>query len=438
MRTIREMCEARSKLFEDATALTVNAEKHNKGIMSPEDDAKFNLMHDEIEELSRQIQRREFLEKQEKELAKTITPGVPPALDTRAANTQKSITAFMGAEARKALENRAFDRWIRFGFDGLDPEQRSIMLSKKANVSSSELSEEVRAQAVGTGSAGGFLVPQGFSNELEKALKAFGGMRTVARLLPTPSGNDIPWPTVDDTANVGELLAENIGAGTQDVTFGQVILKAYKYSSKVVLVSMELMQDSFFDVATILRDLLAERIGRITNTHFTTGDNTGKPQGVVPASGVGKVGIAGQTTSVLYIDLVDLEHSLDPLYRPGASFMMADSSLKVIKKILDTTGRPIWQPGAQASLQTGQESFNTILGYPYQINQDIPVMAANAKSIIFGNFSKYIVRDVLEYTLLRFDELYAVSGQVGFLAFARADGRTINAAALKHYANSAT
>jgi HK97 family phage major capsid protein len=433
MQSLRELLDLRSKLVDQMRALVDLSEQEGRGgKLSGEEDAKFNVLDDEMEKVSRQIERREKVESAERAMALSANPTAPPALETRRGRSP------LNPEERKKGENKAFEQWVRFGFDGLDTEQRQIMAVRRTMIAASELPDEIRAQGVGTGAGGGYTVPQGFSEELEKALKAFGGMRQAARLFPTPRGNDIPWPTVDDTSNVGELLAENIAAAIQDVAFGQVILKAYKYSSKMVQVSMELLQDSFFDIGTILRDLLAERIGRITNTHFTTGDNTGKPQGVVTGSTVGKVGIVGQTTSVIYDDLVDLEHSVDPLYRPGAIFMMADSTLKVIKKLKDSAGRPIWQPGLTASLQTGQEAFNSILGYPYVINQDMAVMAANAKSILFGNFSKYIIRDVREFTLLRLEERYAEYGQVGFLAFTRSDGRYINTAAVKHYANSAT
>jgi HK97 family phage major capsid protein len=432
MQTLRELLDLRSKLVDQMRALVDLSEQEGRsGTLSGEEDAKFNTLDDEMEKLSLQITRREKVESAERAMALSANPAAPPALETRRRNP-------LNSEERKKAEVRAFEQWVRFGFNGLNPEQREIMATRRTIIAASELPDEVRAQAVGSGAGGGFLVPQGFSEELEKALKAFGGMRQAARLFPTPTGNDIPWPTVDDTANVGELLAENVAAAVQDVAFGQVILKAYKYSSKVVLVSMELLQDSFFDIGTILRDLLAERIGRITNTHFTTGTGTGQPQGVVTGAPLGKVGIAGQTTAVIYDDLVDLEHSIDPMYRPGSIFMMNDSTLKVIKKLKDSAGRPIWMPGLTASLQTGQEAFNSILGYPYVINQDMAVMAANAKSILFGNFSKYIVRDVREFTLLRLEERYAEFGQVGFLAFSRADGRYINTAAVKHYANSAT
>src|SRR5262245_17131006 len=433
MQTLRELLDLRSKLVDQMRALVDLSEQEGRGgKLSPEEDAKFNDLDDEMEKVSLQISRREKVESAERAMALSANPEAPPALETRRARSP------MNLEERKKAETRAFEQWVRFGFNGLDAEQRQIMATKRTIIAASELPDELRAQAVGSGAGGGYLVPQGFSEELEKALKAFGGMREAARLFPTPTGNDIPWPTVDDTANIGELLAENIPAAAQDVVFGQVILKAYKYSSKLVLVSMELLQDSFFDIGTILRDLLAERIGRITNTHFTTGTGTGQPQGVVTGATLGKTGVVGQTTSVVYDDIIDLEHSVDPLYRPGSIYMMNDSTLKAVKKIKDSSGRPLWQPGMTASLQTGQEAFNSINGYPYIINQDMAVMAANAKSILFGNFSKYIIRDVREFTLLRLEERYAEYGQTGFLAFTRADGRYINTAAVKYYANSAT
>jgi HK97 family phage major capsid protein len=433
MQSLRELLDLRSKLVDQMRALVDLSEQEGRGgKLSGEEDAKFNALDDEMEKVSRQIERREKVESAERAMALSANPTAPPALETRRGRSQ------MNPEERKKGETKAFEQWVRFGFNGLDPEQRQIMATRRSVIMASELPDEIRAQSVGAGAGGGYLVPEGFSEELEKALKLFGGMREAARLFPTPTGNDIPWPIVDDTANIGELLAENTAAASQDVTFSQVILKAYKYSSKLVLVSMELLQDSFFDIGTILRDLLAERIGRITNTHFTTGNGTTQPQGVVTGASQGKVGIVGQTTSVIYDDLVDLEHSVDPLYRPGAIFMMNDSTLKVIKKLKDTAGRPIWMPGLTGSLQSGQDSFNTILGYPYRINQDVAVMGANAKSILFGNFSKYIIRDVREFTLLRLEERYAEFGQVGFLAFTRSDGRYIANAAIKYYANSAT
>ncbi len=407
----RELIRQRQSLVEKMRELVTRADAEGRSL-STEESARFDAMDADLEALKARI-------------------------DLESRSVRNPITDYSIADgAPQTSENRAeraaFDAWLRYGTEGLAPEQRQIMARRRSFVTGSDLPAEVRALAVGTGAAGGYVVPQGFSGELAQSLKAYGGMRAASRLFPTPDGRDIPWPTVDDTSNVGELLAENTAAASLDVAFGQVTLKAYKYSSKLVPVSMELLQDSFFDVGAILRGLLAERIGRITNTHFTTGTGTGQPKGVVTESSLGKQGTTGQTLTLIVEDLVDLEHSVDPLYRPNARWMMNDATLKVIKKMKDTTGRFLFQ----ASLAAGTP--DTISGYPFTINQDIAVMAASAKSVLFGDFSTYIVRDALDVTLLRLVERYAELGQVGFLAFARADGRSIQPAAIKYYQNSAT
>jgi HK97 family phage major capsid protein len=134
-----------------------------------------------------------------------------------------------------------------------------------------------------TTTGGGYLIPQGFSGQLEEALKWYGGMYQAAELVPTETGNPLPWPTVNDTAQVGELLGINTAAAAQDFAFGQVVIGAFKYSSKLVLVPIELLQDSFFDLNTFLARKLGERLGRITNTHFTVGTGGGaQPNGIVP------------------------------------------------------------------------------------------------------------------------------------------------------------
>lgn len=434
---LRSLYEKRTKLFEDMKALMAKADAEKRE-MNADEDGQWNKMDQEIDKLTADIEKREKLASVSTLLSSPRPALVPapqpsPAADIRGLGSDANESAEQRT-ARIAEEMDVFRSWVRFGTEVLTPEQQKMLKRLRTFVKPGDLPPELRAQG-STTTAGGYLIPQGFSGELEKALKAFGGVRSVARAFPTPEGNDIPWPTVDDTANVGELLAENSQAASQDVTFGQIVLKAYKYSSKVVLVPLELLQDSFFNVDDLLRDLLTERIGRITNTHFTTGTGTGQPKGVVTESGSGKVGLSGQTTTVIYDDIVDLEHSVNAAYRSGASFMFADSTLKALKKVKDTTGRPIWAPGFPGFSNAAP---STIMGYPYTINEDMAVMAANAKSILFGNFSKYVVRDVMAITLLRLVERYAEFGQVGFIAFSRHDARAIQPAALKYYANSAT
>jgi HK97 family phage major capsid protein len=279
-----------------------------------------------------------------------------------------------------------------------------------------------------------------YMRSLEEAMKAYGGMLEVATLIQTGSGADMNFPTADATAEVGEIVGQNAAATNQDTTFGNTALTVYKYSSKKIALPWELVQDSFLDIEGYIQGLLAIRLGRITNTHFTVGTGTGQPRGVVTAAALGKTGTTGQTLTVIYDDLVDLEHSVNRAYRtgPGVGYMMADSSLKVVRKIKDTNGRPIFVPGYEQGNPGGAP--DTLLGRPITINDDVAAMAANARSILFGAFRKYVIRRVMDLTLFRMtDSAFTLNGQVGFVAFQRVGGNLVDAGgAVKYYANSAT
>jgi HK97 family phage major capsid protein len=318
---------------------------------------------------------------------------------------------------------RAFDGYLRRGADGINAEQRSM------------LEREFRDLSVGTNTAGGYTVPPGFAQRITDAMKAFGGMLDVSNVITTDSGQSLVWPTADDTGNVGAILAENNAAPTQDITFGQKTLGAYMYTSKMVKVSFQLLNDSAFDLNAWLPGKFAQRIGRAINAHFTNGTGGGaQPVGLVPNLTVGKTGATGQTLTVTSDDLIDVIHSVDPAYRNERSrFMLADTSVKVVRKLKDTTGQYLWQPGLTAG------SPDSLLGYAVTINQDMPAMSANAKSIAFGDFNAaYVIRQVQGIQVLRLNERFADALQVGFLSFARFDGNVDDTNAAKLYQNSAT
>lgn len=289
-----------------------------------------------------------------------------------------------------------------------------------------------------TPAEGGYSVPTDVYSAVLDVLKAYGGVRSVANIMTTEAGNPINFPTSDGTSEVGELIAENTTATGADPSFGVVTLSTYKFSSKIVAVPFELLQDSAVDMEAFIAKRLGDRLGRILNTYFTTGTGSAQPNGVVTASAVGKTGTTGQTTSVIFDDLVDLVHSVDPAYRnEGCRFMMRDASLGIVRKLKDSQNRPVFIPGWDG---LGGKMPDTLLGYGITINQDVAAMAANAKSILFGDFKRYTIRDVMGMTLFRFDDsAYAKLGQVGFLAWMRSGGtKTDGGAPWKHYANSAT
>jgi len=314
----------------------------------------------------------------------------------------------------------------------------ALYLRNGSNVSPDQAVAIRNAMSTTTSSEGGYTVPSEVAAMVVDALKAFGGMRKVAQIISTQGGNALNYPTSDGTSEVGEIVAENAAATGADITFGTVAVNPYKYSSKKIALPWELVADSAIDVVAFVANRLTTRLARITNTHYTTGDGSSKPYGVMARAATGKTGTTGQTTSVIYDDLIDLIHSVNSAYRArGARFMLADSSLKVLRKIKDTTGRPIWTPGDDESISGGAPA--TICGYSYVVNDDVAAMAANAKSIAFGDFSQFVIRDVDGVIIRRFDDsAFALNGQVGFCGWMRTGSNLLDTAAVKVYQNSAS
>lgn len=335
--------------------------------------------------------------------------------------------------SKHSENSKALRAYLTGGIGALSDQQRAELAAR--------VTQDIRAaMSTTTNSEGGYTVATEYMRSLEQAMKAWGGMLEVATIIQTGSGAQMNFPTADATAEVGEIIGQNSPATGGDTAFGNTTLDVYKYSSKKIALPWELVQDTFLDIEAYIQAVLAMRIGRITNTHFTVGTGTGQPRGIVTAAGVGKTGATGQTTSVTYDDLVDLEHSVNRAYRssPRCGWMMADTSLRSVRKIKDSQGRPIFVPGYEQGNPGGAP--DRLLGRPITVNDDVPAMAANAKSILFGDMAKYVVRRVMDLTLFRMtDSAFTLNGQVGFVAFQRIGGNLIDAGgAVKHYANSAT
>lgn len=314
----------------------------------------------------------------------------------------------------------------------------ALYLRMGNNVSPEQAVQIRNAMSTTTTTEGGYTVPSEIATMVIDKLKAYGGMRQVSTILSTSTGVAMNWPTSDGTSDVGAIVGQNTAVNAADITFGTVGLNPFYYTSNKIALPLELIQDSAIDVVQYVIDRLATRIARIQNTHFTTGGGTTVPDGVIPRSGTGKTGTTGQTLTVIYDDLVDLKHSVNSAYRANAKFMMNDLTVAVVSKLKDTTGRPIWTPGDAESIVNGTP--DTLLGYPVVINDDMAVMAASAKSIAFGDFSKYTIRDVAGTTVIRrFDDsAFALSNQVGFCGWTRSGGNLLDTAAVKVYVNSAT
>lgn len=351
--------------------------------------------------------------------------------DAPDAQHDAALQAAANAGTGQTSEGAALRAMLSGGLSALTAEQRAAMHAR--------VNPDIRsAMSTTIGAEGGFTVATEFSRTLIEAMKAAFAVRSVATGIQTSTGAQMLFPTADSTSEEGEIVGQNALGTVGETTFGQASLDVYKYSSKSIALPFELIQDSMFNVEAYIQSLLNLRIGRIHNRHHTIGTGTAQPRGIVTAAASGKVGTTGQTVTVTYDDLVDLEHSVDPFYRPSGRWMMHDDTLKALRKLKDTQGRPIFVPGYETGNAGGAP--DRLLGREIVINQHMPVMAANAKSVLFGDFSKYLIRDVMDTTLFRMtDSAYTLKGQVGFVAFQRSGANMVDVGgAIKYYQNSAT
>lgn len=420
-----ELRQQRASLITQAQALMPTGGQQ----WSSEARTKFDAMMTDVDALKADIDRVEKVETLDTEMRSVVgTAGTAARPGSYAEDTGVDPKI---VEAQQRAYRGVFNKYLRRGLPALNNDELTLLRSQGR-------SAEYRDQDNTSGPGGAYLIPQGFQNELEVALKYFGGMRQASRIITTAAGNVLPWPTTNDTTVRGSRLGANAvinPAQLASQTFGQVVFQAWTYTSGVIRVPNELLNDSAFDLEAEIRLRFAERIGRIQNNEFTLFTGSTGPNGVVNAAPTGVTGPTGETTGCSYNDVINLEHSVDPAYRQSAIYMFHDSTLAILRLLKDSMGRPIWAQGINAGAP------DTINGYKYVINQDMPVMAANAKSMAFGDFSKYVIRDVAgSAVVMRLSELFALQNETAFVAFLRSDGQLLDAGThpIALFQNSAT
>ena len=375
------------------------------------DQAAYDQTMNEIDDLDARINR-------------IVAANEKLAEDTR---TEEALHAANRVKRDKGADTSLFAKWLKGGDKALNEADWKTIRDTMSTT---------------TGSEGGFTVDSAVATQVLDALKAFGGMRAVATVIQTAGIGAMSFPTSDGTSEEGEIVPENQTATDADVTFGTIALPVYKFSSKVVAVPFERLQDSSVDIEAFVRNRLITRLGRVTNRMFTVGTGSAQPQGIVPAATVGVTAAnsSSQVTAVTHDSLVDLQHSVDPAYREGgrARFMMNDQSVRNVRKIKDGQSRPIFVPGYEMGVPGGAP--DTLLGSPISINQHMANMAASARSILFGDFSHYHIRDVMAVEMFRFtDSAFTKKGQVGFLAWMRSGGNLVDVGgAVKAFVNAAS
>ena len=242
-------------------------------------------------------------------------------------------------------------------------------------------------------------------------------------MIHTSSGEQkIPVVASKGTAS---WIDEEAAYPESDDSFGQVSIGAYKLAT-MIKISEELLNDSVFDMPSYIAKEFARRIGAAEEEAFFTGNGTGRPLGILAATGGAGVGVtAAKADAVTFDEVMDLFYSLRAPYRRNSVFIMNDSTVKALRKLKDGQGQYLWQPAVTAATP------DTILNRPVYTSTFMPTLATGNKTILFGDLGYYWVADREGRSFKRLNELYAPTGQVGFLASQRVDGKLILPEAVK-------
>ena len=392
MNKILELREKRAKAWDAAKAF-FDSKRGTDGLISAEDTAVYEKMEADVVSLGKEIDRLERQQALDLELSKPVNTPIrnQPAVSGTDIKTGRATDEYQRAFWRAMRSKNAFD--------------------------------VQNALQIGTDAEGGYLVPNEFERTLVEALQEENIFRQLARVIYTASG-DRKIPVVASKGTASWVDEEGQIPDSDDV-FDQVSIGANKLAT-MIKVSEELLNDSFFNLEGYIAREFARRIGTKEEEAFFIGNGTGKPTGIFNATGGATVGITSvSSTAVTADEVIDLYYALKSPYRRNAVFTMNEATVKAIRKLKDGAGQYLWQP----SLQAGTP--DTILNRPLKTSSYVPTMAAAAKAIAFGDFSYYWIADRQGRSFQRLNELFAATGQVGFRATQRVDGKLVLAEAIQ-------
>lgn len=388
MDKILELREKRAKLW-DKTKAFLDEKRNEEGFLSAEDTVTYEKMEADVVSLGKEIERLERQAAIDLELSKA---------------TSNAITNTPNNNQGSEKIGRASDEYDRAFWN---------VMRNKVNF------DVQNSLKVGSDPEGGYLAPDEFEKTLIEALEEENVMRSLAKIITTSSGDrKIPIVASKGTAS---WVDEEGPIPESDDSFGIISIGAYKLAT-MIKVSEELLNDSVFKLDSYISKEFARRIGAREEEAFVVGDGNGKPTGVF---GSGEVGLTTTTAAIKFDDIMDLFYSLKSPYRKKATFLMNDATVKEIRKLKDGNGQYLWQP----SVQMGEP--DTILNRPVKTSAYVPIIEAGKKPIAFGDFSYYWIADRQGRSFQRLNELYAATGQVGFKATQRVDGKLTLPEAIK-------
>jgi len=437
--TTKELMEQRKKIYDSIHDMreALNKDADGKALdkardFTAEERAAYEKASEDFQGFTRQIADAQKEEEMRKEVEsvqekKENTPG-------RETRTKADASAGTGKDVVTAAEFRtALNGWARSG-RGITSVDEAEAMSRLGIVPGGELSirlnrkaprtlAEARAMDSSTATEGSEFIPQEFRNELEEALLEYGDLREYVTVMRTATGAALPMPTMNDTGNKGSQIAEDTDNSADETlpTTGSTTLNAFKFTSNPVLVTQELLEDGAFDMASIITSALGMRLARIQNEKITTGSGSSTPNGIVTAATAGRT--ATSVTAISYTDLLLLLYSVGGAYRRNGRFVMNDAIIPSLRLIKDDAGQYIFRPSLEIA------SGETILGKQIVFNNEMASsIAASAITVLFGDLSKYMIREVNTVRVYRLVERYRLENDAdAFVAYMRFDGDLLDA-----------
>lgn len=413
--------------------------KKRDGIINTEERAKFDAWNAELEQVQAKIETIEMEERIN--LAQEAGKGV--RLESEKNVEKKFNDAATSIERREALAKAN-----KVGYASLsdaervivDTEQRDIKIfenflrgkeltAEERNLINTKYREK-RAQSVGTTTAGGYTVPEGFAGRIVELMAYVSDLINWGNIIRTDTGNTIPFPINDDNSNTGELIGENsdLSSASADLVFSVYNMGAYKMSSKLIKVSSELLQDNGVNLTDYLAKKLAIRVGKVANTYYTTGTGSSQPKGFLQTRGA----VTSSTSTFTLAEMASFQDSIDPAYRSSnkIAWSMHSNLLSEIKALAlaATAYGQVWAP----SFRDGEP--DRLLGKPYFLNQAMSSTSATGDKIMaYGDWSKFNIRIVNDFTLKILSERYAEYDQLAFFGLMRTDSFLEDTTAVKYF-----
>ena len=387
---LKKKYEERAKIHKQMVDALKDA--RDKGTDIPDDKMQeYQKWEKDFDKLSEEIKTLEAAEKKIADISEPVNK--PPFQETKTVKETQ--------EERDVKQLKDFEDLLRYGEKGLKSERLAEIRTNQFYISGN--------------TKGGYTVPSLLGDKIADAKKYVGGMvdERVANWFRSSTGATVTFPKVDDTAQKGAVVGEKGDAtsGT-DMTFSTATLTFYKIMSSIVRVSRELLQDSAFDFAGWLTEMLFKRMFRGLNYYFTLGTGTAMPYGIKAIATEGEGALKASLTRT---DLINLAYSVNRAYMKNGMFQFNNNTMKAIRILYleKTDSYVLWQPARNMG------EFDRLEGFPYIVNDDIPDIGYINRSVYFGDFKNFYIGECLPMTVVRLEELYAGTDEIGFNVLGR-------------------